>query len=294
MAFWGMFGTSVRGIVGPAALLVLGYLCWTFWGAQVVDRTYFSLKFENIKVTPQPVWIKSEVAKEVYEGSFLKGVSLLDRNAASTIANAFDLHPWVKRTNRVTKLPGGEVQVDLEYRQPIAMVGLDPATPTERRRSEVEKIAEDKWRFIPIDSEGVILPHDDKQQTYRLNDYLLVYAMGTSTTSFVGQPFGDSRIHDAVKLCVLLNPLRRELNIERIYVREVPLGSGRKDFLLDVATRPTESGEQRRVTWGHAPEADAPGETDIKTKLQRLYQFFSSDRPTSHSIDISGLKSTAG
>ncbi len=285
--------TAALSVVGPAVLLIFGYCFWSFWGAKAIDQKYYGLQADKIRMTPQPVWIRSNIVQEVHAGS-LKGVTLLDQNAASRIAQAFNLHPWIRHTSRVTKLAGGEVQVDVEYRQPVALVFLDPHVTVERKKVDGRTPAEststksDGWKYLPLDRDGVILPHNEPEE-YPVREYLSVYAKGAATSSWVGQPFGDSRIHDAVKLCALLNPLRRELKLFRIYVQELPTSSGKKDFVLEVASHKPDLRDDRRLIWGHAPGAEVMGELDLKSKLQKLYSFFSTDDTKLDKIDISGL-----
>ena len=65
----------------------------------------YSLSPEDLVVTPQPDWIKPNVANEVFE-EHLGDISLLQPNASATIAQAFEAHYWVKSASRVAKASG--------------------------------------------------------------------------------------------------------------------------------------------------------------------------------------------
>ena len=295
--------TAAFSVVGPAALLVFGYLAWTFWGASVIDRSYYSLRREHIRITPQPSWIQTDVLQEVFEGSFLKDISILDRQATASVAQAFDMHPWIKQTHRVTKLDGGIVQVDLEYRKPVALVYLDadspvlkssrnslsnPSLASERSNTPTPSTSDspsiahrappsdsiDPY-FLAVDQEGILLP-SKAPQSYRVQDYMMIYAKGASPTALTyGERFGDPRIHEAVKLCAILFPLRERLELESVYVYQDSQQPGAARYLLEVAQKPTANGHQR-FPWGHAPGSEGPNESPIEAKVAKMVQLFQS------------------
>ncbi len=55
--------------------------------------------------------------------------------------------PWVRNVIGVRKLPGGTIDVRLEYRSPVAMVHVFKPDPNDRGSY-----------FYPVDGEGVLLP----------------------------------------------------------------------------------------------------------------------------------------
>ena len=77
----GKLGYALQRIPGGAvlfavlALVVLGYFGWFYYGADHLDRALYSLKLENLTVTPQPAWIKSNVADEVFSHGRLDRIS---------------------------------------------------------------------------------------------------------------------------------------------------------------------------------------------------------------------------
>ncbi len=308
--------TAALSVVGPVALLVFGYMAWTFWGAAVIDKSYYSLRMEQIRITPQPAWIQTDVLKEVFEGSFLKDISVLDRQATASVAQAFDMHPWIKQTHRVTKLDGGVVQVDLEYRKPIALVYLDADSPviktsrnlnhgggqssdlksslqqanSDNSSSSIRNPSSDSLDpyFLAVDHEGVLLP-SKAPQSYRVQDFMMIYAKGASPTGAYGERFGDPRVHEAVKLCAILFPLRDRLELESIYVYQDRQQPGSAKYLLEVAQKP-QDGEQRRFPWGHAPGSESPNEPPIEAKVAKMVQLFQTQSPLDSKRLDTGLR----
>ena len=113
---------AILSLVGPGILLLVGYLGWRYYGAKTLDGVFYAVKPESIHVTNTPPWLKTDIVKEVFEGSNLGKMSLLDDQTAAVIARAFDAHPWIRKTYRVQKMAGGQILVNVEYRTPIAMV----------------------------------------------------------------------------------------------------------------------------------------------------------------------------
>jgi hypothetical protein len=99
----------------------------------------------------------------------------------------------------------------------------------------------------------------------------------------IGGPFGDNRIHDAVKLCELLMPLRKELKLERIYVDADPRAPNSNRWLLEISAVPQQGSVGRRFVWGHAPGLEGPDEPRADTKLTRLVDEIHHSSQANHS-----------
>lgn len=242
-------------------LVVLGYFGWKNYGADHLDIALYSLQYENLKVTPQPAWIKSNVAEEVFEKSRLDRISLLEQHATSTIAQAFETHPWVKATLRVSKAVGNSVSVELAYRRPIAMIYGE--TEVRSSPSEPPKVKEG---FVPVDEECVILPTQDFSDKDPWS-YFMIFAKDTRPAgSIVGMPYSDGRIADAVVVCRLLEPLRETYDLQFITVDHDGIGAGPSPWIFRVETRD----RSREIVWGHIPGILNTGEPLPEEKLQRM------------------------
>jgi hypothetical protein len=240
-------------------LLILGYFGWYYYGAEHLDRTLYSLKMENIELTPQPAWIHCDVRAEVYRNGGLSEVSLLEPTATATIAHAFDAHTWIKSTNRVRKTSGGKVQVDVLYRRPAAMVYYRPAAVLGNPNPPANK-----GLCLPVDEDGFVLPGNDFTQE-QVHNYFMIFAPNAAPAGDVGMTFGDDRITEALLLCKLLEPLRVPLKLACIYVEpdtiQQQLG-GQSSWLMNVATE-----DKRNIIWGHAPGKESKDEPLVEEKI---------------------------
>ncbi|MGE0756668.1 MAG: hypothetical protein AB7O38_06595 [Pirellulaceae bacterium] len=130
-------GKSVAGVTDRAtgvlatllSLLVLGMLVvaglvigWQRWGRSVVARPVYRIAAENIRLTPAPTWIRTDVRAEVVREGALDDLSIFDKDVTIRVYQAFELHPWVRKVRRVSKHPPARLEVDLEYREPVAWV----------------------------------------------------------------------------------------------------------------------------------------------------------------------------
>ncbi len=88
---------ALLSMIGPSLIMLLCYFGWRFYGAKHFDLKFHGIAKENIVITPAPAWLKSSVVEQVFDGSGLGNVSLLDGQAPAVIARAFDAHPAVRR-----------------------------------------------------------------------------------------------------------------------------------------------------------------------------------------------------
>jgi hypothetical protein len=268
---------AALSVAGPAVLLVAAYVAWHSWGAGRLDRAMYSLELEQLQVTPQPAWITADVRQEVFQGARLDRVSSLDPQAAATVAHAFRMHPWVRRTLRVTRLAGGRVQVDLEYRRPLALVhqpsvgpgGDAPGRGADTQGSDVAGAGGTAPRAaalgLAVDHDGVVLPSQDFQGL-DANPYFWVYAYGAQPVGlYVGSQFGDARVLDALDLCRLLEPHRQTLQLRAVYVYPDPRSSLRDRWLLELETH-----LGGKIVWGSPPGRELPSEMNVEQKLAEL------------------------
>lgn len=235
----------------PAILLILGLSAWKYWGSEHVANRFHGLVPEKISISPQPDHIRSDIVKAVYQDTAMQGVSLLDREATTKIASAFSMHPWVRKVIGVRKLPGGEIDVRLQYRTPVAMV-------------HVYKPNQDDTRsyFFPIDGDGVLLPTSEFT-TAETRKYLYIEVPGVYTTNPVGSGFGDSRVEAAARLAEYLSPFRDELGLRSIGV----YGDPRQ---MEIPQLELVTAGEAKIFWGSPPGVEPPGEATAKMKLQRL------------------------
>ena len=275
---------AILSMVGPIALLLTGYLGWRFYGAKALDSTYYALKKENIHISDPPPWLRSDVVAEVFSESGLERMSLLDDQTSAVIAKAFDTHPWVRKTHRVQRMAAGQIMVNLEFRQPIAMVHCLSDSPVQESNpsgassdlpSGVPTSAgatpdgAGQESFLPVDTEGVLLPTKDFSQADIAN-YLLIYGQNIKAVDYprVGMVLSDSQIQEAIMLARLVEPMRSsgQLKLSSIYV--YPSGaSPRSRWKLELTTK-----GGPRILWGSPPGKEASEEPTANSKLKRLVE----------------------
>ncbi|MFN9509978.1 MAG: cell division protein FtsQ/DivIB [Planctomycetota bacterium] len=251
---------AILSMVGPMALLLAGYLGWRFYGAKALDAAYYAVKQENIHISDRPPWLKSDVVAEVFEQNGLGRMSLLDDLTAAVIAKAFDGHPWVKKTHRVHRMAGGQIMINAEFRQPVAMVHCDPDPSSDSGGAGQES-------FLPVDGEGILLPTKDFSQE-DIPDYMLIYAQNIRASDYprVGMIMADPQISEAILLCRFLGPLRSHglSKLSSVYVYP-NTGGGKSRWKLELTTK-----GGPRIMWGSAPTHESSNEPTANVKLKRL------------------------
>lgn len=272
---------ALLSVVGPFLLLVIGYVLWITYGAKHLDRSQYGLREENLHITPQPAWIRSDVRKEVFVGSSLDRLNTLDKQMGPVVYNAFRVHPWIRKVFRVGKISERDVKVLVEYREPIAMI-YEESVNVESLRSrstaagktasggfisnvDAESNPRQTFHFFPVDIDGVLLPTKDFLPE-QIPNYFLVYAQGSVPRGKkFGGDYGDTRIKEALLLCRALRDDREPLGLEKIYVYPDGGDGLAAHFHLEITTK---SG--KRIQWGHAPGLETSGEPGAPAKQRKL------------------------
>ncbi len=238
-------------VLWPALLIVGGYIAWHRWGSVHVTERYSGIDPTLIHITDPPEHVRTNIVKSVYRDTAMEELSLLDRQATAKIASAFSMHPWVRQVVGVRKLPGGVIDVRLEYRTPVAMVHVFKPDQNDTRSY-----------FFPVDGEGVLLPTAEFAQA-ETSHYLYIEVPGVYSTNDAGTPFGDRRVEAAASLAELLLPLREEASLRSIGVHGDPRQTEVPQLELT-----TQSGAQ--LFWGSPPGSELPGEPTATMKLRTL------------------------
>lgn len=257
---------ALVALLWPCVLVVIGAVAWNRWGQYRMREEFVGLELEAIDVTAPPDFVRSPIVDHVFHDSSLDTLSLLDPSAATRIASAFSVHPWVQRVASVRKLPGGKVDVRVDYRSPAAMVRVFKPGQTEPHPY-----------YFPIDGEGVLLPSGDFAQSETL-EFIHIDVPGTYSTNAVGTRFGDPRVEAAASLASILHPYRAVAGVEAIEV----YGDLRKTIHPQLELRLVDGS---KVFWGSAPGTEPPGEATSDMKLQLL---LSQDRPPEVDLRMAG------
>ncbi len=268
--------SAILSMVGPSLLCVMGYFGWLYYGAHNLDMAYYGLKKENIHIPAQPQWLKkTNVLDEVFNGSSLSRLSLLDGKTPEFLARVFDAHPCVRKTHRVEKMAGGVV-VNLEYRIPVAMVHC---------QSNDKITGQGKEGFLPVDAESVLLNADNFTPS-DIPQYITIFASDPAvyTSGNEGRPFGDARVEEAALLCSLLRPIREAVKISQVLVYPSSKVAGKTKWVLEIRT----AGSGPSFLWGSSPGKEGLGEALPDAKLKRLIDVASDNKQwTQGLIDLS-------
>ena len=220
-----------------------------------MNNKFYGVDPASIKVTEVPPYVRSDIVSQVYKDTAMDGLSLLDTQATAKIASAFSTHPWVKQVNSVRKLPGGVIDVRMEYRRPVAMFPVEKSRHPEYNGPG----------FFPLDGEGVLLPRQDFRGEEAQRDYIHIIVLDPNLypTGQLGGRFGNSQVEAAASLAAIIAPYRDKTGTKTIGIYgdprqslvpqlEIELYSGKKKF------------------WGSPPGMELPGEPKAISKLQML------------------------
>ena len=247
----------VLGLLVLTGVAVVGFKTWQQVEPLLAETPYYALRSEHIDITPQPEWILSDVkAEAIRDTSLDTGISVLDQELASRVADAFAFHPWVKEVRQVVKQAGPRVVVDVDYRRPVAVI--DPRQT-------------DQANGIPIDVEGVRLPSDDIPVAWKQR---LPRIVGIASQPLVGQTWNDSRVGGAARLAVILADDWQELGLAKITIRQpqstaatVPSSTTGESAVYELVTH-----AGMLVVWGHVPNStwtDEPTDAEKLVKLKK-------------------------
>lgn len=245
----------VIGALFLASLTIGMFLIWQQYGQRVIGQSDFVLSAEGINISPPPKWIRTDLASEAMVSGNLNNLNMRQPDVTVRVAQAFAMQSWVKRVVRVSKSYPGQVQVEIEYRRPVAMVEVTDG-------------------LSPIDSEGVLLPSNDFLNEMRTGPSELaqalprIWAHDTGPVGPLGTQWGDPRIHNAAKLATTLLPVWKQLGLYQI----VALG-GSDPQALESPRFILRTTNDTRVEWGTTPGKEHGDEPTPAMKIKRLQEF---------------------
>lgn len=225
------------------------YFVWLKVRDQVLSSDAYLLTPGDVKITPLPDWIRTDVRGQVLRDASLEGpLSIMDDDLTGRIASAFSLHPWVAKVQRVTKRHPAGVEVELVYRRPVCMV----------------EVAAD---LQPVDVAGVLLPRDDFSQVEAAR-YPRLAGIDTAPLGPIGTRWGDGRVVDAAEIAAAFGSTWQQLKLDRISPAADSPAAYAATTTYELFTR---SGT--RILWGHGPASKLPSELPAIDKVARLKQY---------------------
>jgi hypothetical protein len=243
---------------GLAIVLAVGYgghLAWKQFLPTVARHPQFQITAENIHITPPPQWIRSDVKAEVLRDAGLVGtLSVIDDHPRlqQRVRDAFAFHPWVAAVGEIKIGLPASLDVELQYRQPIAAV---------------ESVDGQSVSYLPIDAAGVRLPDADFSDFERRS---LPRISGVAGRPSIGERWADERVTSAAMLAAKLADIWSQLRLVEIVPSMHAQVRGEESyFAFEIVT----SGGTR-IVWGAAPgrEQDA-AESSFDAKRKRLLDY---------------------
>ena len=267
-----------RGLVLTAVVIAAAIgsslYAWRRWGAAAMQSADYFVKPERMAVTPQPTWIHSNVKAEVMRSASLGRLNLRDRNLVEQVAQAFALHPWVAKVVRIEKRFPAQVNVELKYRRPVAVVKID---------------ARGEQGLLFVDEESVLLPSADFAPS-QARSYLRIMAAGETPASVYGTPWGSERIAGAARVAAAWGNRWQPLGLYWI----VAARSAGGELLYELRTQD----DKVHVVWGGVPGRDSSSEPSSEQKIAALEQYVHDKGPLDKSggpavIDLRELAGSA-
>jgi hypothetical protein len=228
---------------------------WQRYLPSIAQHAQYRLAAQNIRITPQPPWIRSDIKGEALRDAGLTDslTLLADGDTFSRrIKDTFEFHPWVASVERITRrLPSG-LEVELKYRKPVAAV----------ESSDANGIV-----YLPIDESAVRLPEGD------FTDVELRYLpriSGAAGRPLVGDTWVDARVVGGAQLAAALADVWQQLRLVEILVHHQAESQNEPTSrAFEVVT----SGGTR-IVWGVAPGQEvAAHESSVSEKRKRLLEY---------------------
>ncbi len=254
-------GPGFSALVIVAIVIACSFGLATLWRRyQPVISTSQSISAQSIVINDPPPWIVTDLKQEALVTGSLEGANLGDDDLTLRVAEAFRMHSWVSKVNRVSKRYPDRILVQLEYRRPVAMV---------------EVRVGDQPGLFPIDVDGTLLPTADFTAE-RAIQYPRISIPNASPLGFPGSPWGDDRVHDAAIIAAALAPYWEKLELYRIALMGgFAQGRGKSENVFRLTTR-----DHVNLIWGHAPGKENPNEATADKKIARLLSLKEQDELT--------------
>lgn len=254
-------GRGVIVALASIALLLGGFqYAWHRWGKRGVIGRAHVITAADIEATPQPEWLHAEVKSEILRDVNITGSSILDTELTKRIHAAFASHRWISKVRSVKKSYPAKVEVDLDYRQPIAVV-------------EVQK-SDGKPGLVFIDADTALLSHADlapghltEKQADSLgaglaSGYLRITGGKLSAAGkMYGHSWENQSLLGAAQIANAWKDQWKSTGLFRIAITE----DTNADIVYEMLTK-----DNHRIVWGHAPGQEVPGEPKPAEKIQQI------------------------
>lgn len=244
-------------------LMILGVV------ALIVERIWSSAgKSSTFRVntaqwtTPIPSWVKltkKTLSARIQQDDFLKKPhSIFEKDLEKNVAARYEALPWVRKVTSVAKEYPNTLDIEVEWRAPVARVRY-------------------AGREYLLDGDGVVLDpvnYDEGKLDYAL---LVIEAVAQPPAALsVGKPWPAEDVAAAAKMAQFLQPLLKDL---RKKAKDQPVdpimgidlrnyGNERKSAIL------LRTAGGKFIKWGKPPGKESPNEPSAETKLKNLQKIY--------------------
>ena len=241
-------------LLHPAFLFLVGTVItmgsaihlWQKYQSRIVDGQLYGLTAEQITIAPEPPpWVEQNLSRVLMDS--LEGEpSLLDTDLVSKTVDQFQNVGYVQKVEGVRKSELG-LQVDLVFRQPIAMVQLK------------------NKQLLPVDRQGYIMRIPiTPAQAQRFIRIRVRPPHVPNLQSWAKWP--DPRIQQAAELSSFLAEDWQAMGMYHIISHDQVGQPVSQPFQIWTANR-------AQVIWGSAPGNEKVGEASAAEKLAALREF---------------------
>lgn len=242
------------GLVFLLALGVGSQMLWRRSSPTIARHPQYQLTPDSIHITPPPAWIRSDLKAQVLRDAGLTTLSVLDDwdTLSRRVKDAFEFHPWVASVERIEKRLPAALEIELNYRRPIAAVESGDSSGVS---------------LLPIDENAVRLPEGD------LTEVELRYLpriSGVTGRPLVGDTWNDPRVVGGARLAASLYDVWQKLRlVEIIAGLQSASDNDSQMYSFDIITT-----GGTRIVWGTAPgQESTAGEAAFDQKRQRLLEY---------------------
>lgn len=232
------------GAVAVVALaFVIGLVVWSKVADDVRSDKDYMLLPEAVELRGVAPWVKSDIkAQALRQASLDGGLPLDDPELPRRLGRAFDMHPWVRQVVRVELAHPAKAVVEVQCREPVAMVGV-------------------RGGLLAIDADAVVLPSGDFTGEAAAR-YPRIKGIESSPQGPEGSAWGDPVVEEAAALAVAIGPEWNDLGLIECRPR---LEDGRRVWEL-VRERADP------IRFGSAPGRETGDEPLAAAKVARLRQ----------------------
>ena len=247
--------------VGPLSLVlvlltivgVASYLLWRKYGDEIVPAETLAVTVQGIEITPPPPWITSDVKREAIVAGSLTDLNMRQSDLTLRVAQAFSMHSWVAKVQRVSKRFPGRVIVELQYRQPVALVEVVNQALPKNPDGSLQPAA---LGVYPVDKDGVLLPISDFASSATTEKFPRIAAVNAwPKGNLAGTAWGDPRIHGAAQIAAVLLQNWHQLNLYRINAAIDTQTASPQQCVYHLETH-----DKTIIKWGHSPGNEMVGE----------------------------------